>query len=111
MASSKHLLHFWESKEEVVTWNNILIWFLCVALQHSEGYKGSDNEQRVEDVWLEGEQSQTHVGEDEVLRQEVQQLEQLTGRTHTNTHTVNNETETEKVTSLWGKFDEKLSCG
>lgn len=111
MASSKHLLHFWESKEEVVMWNNIPIWFLCVALQHSEGYKGSDNEQRVEDVWLEGEQSQTHVGEDEVLRQEVQQLEQLTGRTHTNTHTVNNETETEKFTSLWGKSDEKLSCG
>lgn len=82
-----------------------------MALQHSEGYKGSDNEQRVEDVWLEGEQSQTHVGEDEVLRQEVQQLEQLTGRTHTNTHTVNNETETEKFTSLWGKSDEKLSCG
>lgn len=48
-----------------------------------EGYKGSDNEQRVEDVWLEGEQSQTHVGEDEVFCQEIQQLEQLKGRRHT----------------------------
>lgn len=43
----------------------------------TEGYKSANDEQRVEDVWLEGEESQTHVGEDEVLRQEVQQLKQL----------------------------------
>ena len=44
-----------------------------------KGYKSSNDEQRVEDMWLEGEESQAHVGEDEVLCQEVQQLKQLTG--------------------------------
>lgn len=48
-----------------------------------KGYKGSNNEHRVEDVWLEGEQGQTHVGEDEVLCQEVQQLKQLMGKRQT----------------------------
>lgn len=43
----------------------------------AKGYKGTNDEQRVEDVRLEGEESQTHVGEDEVLCQEVQQLKQL----------------------------------
>lgn len=47
--------------------------------QQSKGYEGSDNEERVEDVRLEGEERQTHVGEDEVLCQEVQQLKQLKG--------------------------------
>lgn len=37
-----------------------------------KGYEGPDDEQRVEDVRLEGEERQTHVGEDEVLRQEVE---------------------------------------
>lgn len=46
----------------------------------SKGYKGSNDEHRVEDMWLEGEESQTHVGEDEVLCQEVQQLKQLMGK-------------------------------
>ncbi len=40
-------------------------------------YKSSDDEHGVKDVVLEGEQSQTHVGENEVLSQEVQQLKQL----------------------------------
>lgn len=43
------------------------------------GYKGSDDEHRVEDVRLEGEERQAHVGEDEVLCQEVEQLKQLKG--------------------------------
>lgn len=47
--------------------------------QQSKGYEGSDNEERVEDVRLEGEERQTHVGEDKVLCQEVQQLKQLKG--------------------------------
>jgi hypothetical protein len=34
-------------------------------------------------VVLEGEQRQTHVGEDEILRQEVQQLKQLQDNTKT----------------------------
>lgn len=54
-----------------------------INTEQREGYKGSDNEQRVEDVWLEGEESQTHVGEDEVLCQEVQQLKQLMGKRQT----------------------------
>lgn len=50
----------------------------------SKGYKGSDDEHRVKDVWLEGEESQAHVGEDEVLCQEVQQLKQLMGKRQAN---------------------------
>ena len=45
----------------------------------SEGYESPDDEDGAEDVVLEGEQSQAHVGEDEVLRQEVKHLEQLHG--------------------------------
>lgn len=48
------------------------------------GYERSHNEDGAEDVVLEGEQSQTHVGEDEVLRQEMQHLEQLKGRRDVN---------------------------
>lgn len=44
------------------------------------GYKGPDDEDGAEDVILEGEQSQTHVGEDEVLSQEVKDLEELQGK-------------------------------
>lgn len=44
------------------------------------GYECSHDEDGAEDVVLEGEQRQTHVGEDEVLRQEVQHLEQLKWR-------------------------------
>lgn len=40
-------------------------------------YKSSDDEHRVKDVTLEGEQGQTHVGENEVFCQEIQQLKQL----------------------------------
>ena len=43
----------------------------------TKGYKGSQDEQGIEDVWLEREQRQAHVGEDKVLCQEVQQLKQL----------------------------------
>lgn len=42
-----------------------------------KGYERSNDEQRVKDVGLEGEERQAHVGEDEVLRQKVQQLKQL----------------------------------
>lgn len=44
---------------------------------HGKGYESSDDEHGVEDVVLEGEQGQAHVGEDEVLRQEVQQFKEL----------------------------------
>ena len=37
----------------------------------SKRYKSSNDEHGIKDVVLEGEQSQTHVGEDEVLRQEI----------------------------------------
>lgn len=40
-------------------------------------YKSSNNEHRVKDVVVEGEQGQTHVGENEVLSQEIQQFKQL----------------------------------
>lgn len=50
-------------------------------MQDGEGYKSPDDEDRTEDVILEGEQSQTHVGEDEVLSQEVKHLEELRGKT------------------------------
>ena len=42
-----------------------------------KGYKRPEDEDGAEDVVLEGEQSQPHVGEDEVLCKEVQHLEQL----------------------------------
>lgn len=42
-----------------------------------KGYKSSNDEHGVEDVVLECEQGQTHVGEDEVLRQEVEQFKEL----------------------------------
>lgn len=49
-------------------------------VQDGEGYKSPDDEDRTEDVILEGEQSQTHVGEDEVLSQEVKHLKELRGK-------------------------------
>lgn len=45
-----------------------------------KGYKSPDDENGAEDVILEGEQSQTHVGEDEVLSQEVKHLKELHGK-------------------------------
>lgn len=42
-----------------------------------KGYESSDDEHGIEDMILEGEQGQTHVGENEVLRQEIQQFKQL----------------------------------
>lgn len=60
--------------------NYLALICLCGPLtEQSKGYKGSNDEHRVEDMWLEGEESQTHIGEDEVLCQEVQQLKQLRG--------------------------------
>ena len=50
-----------------------------------KGYKSSNDENWAENVLLEGKQRQAHVGEDEVLRQEVQHLKELHGkekRTH-----------------------------
>lgn len=47
------------------------------AAPGAKGYEGPDDEQRVKDVGLEGEERQAHVGEDEVLRQEVEELKQL----------------------------------
>lgn len=58
----------------------ILLFFLLFII----GYKCSHNEDRAEDVVLEGEQRQTHVGEDEVFRQEVQHLKQLKYRHNIN---------------------------
>lgn len=42
-----------------------------------KGYKSSNDEDGAENVILEGEQSQTHVGEDEILSQEVKHLKEL----------------------------------
>lgn len=46
---------------------------------HWEGYKSPDDEDGAEDVILEGEQSQAHVGEDEVLSEEVKDFKELQG--------------------------------
>lgn len=45
-----------------------------------EGYKSPYDENGAENVILEGEQSQTHVGEDEILSQEVKDLKELRGK-------------------------------
>ena len=42
-----------------------------------KGYKSPDNENGAEDVVLEGEQSQAHVGEYEILCEEVKDLKEL----------------------------------
>lgn len=70
--------YFWQ-------WWDMFLFRPCDALagfaherqRENKGYKSSDDEHGVEDVVLEGEQGQTHVGEDEVLRQEVQQFKEL----------------------------------
>lgn len=51
--------------------------FVCRAWK---GYKCPNDEDGVEDVILEGEQRQAHVGEDEVLGQEVKDLKELHGK-------------------------------
>lgn len=43
---------------------------MCSSAQE-DGNKSSNDENRAENVFLEGKQCQAHVGEDEVLRQEV----------------------------------------
>lgn len=45
----------------------------------NQGYEGSDDEHGIEEVILEGEEGQAHVGEDEVLCQEVQEFKELRG--------------------------------
>lgn len=45
-----------------------------------KGYKSPNDEDGAENVILEGEQSQTHVGEDEILSQEVKDLKELDGK-------------------------------
>lgn len=42
-----------------------------------KGYKSSHNKRWIKHVILEGEQSKAHIGEDEVLSQEIEKLEQL----------------------------------
>jgi len=64
-----------------------------------EGYESSDNEHGVEHVVLEGEQRQAHVGEDEVLCQEAQQLKQL-GRKETAEEQTSPTTTTHPVAAL-----------
>lgn len=49
--------------------------FVCSLLQ--KGYERPEDEDGVEDVILESEQRQAHVGEDEVLSQEVKDLKEL----------------------------------
>lgn len=44
---------------------------------YKKGYKSSYDEDWAENVILEGEQSQTHVGEDEILSQEMEDLKEL----------------------------------
>lgn len=48
-----------------------------------KGYKSPYDEDGAENVILEGEQSQTHVGEDEILSQEVKDLKELDGKHNT----------------------------
>ena len=54
---------------------------VCVSrgTDGKEGYESADDEHGVEHVVLEGKQRQAHVGENEVLCQEIQQLKQLVG--------------------------------
>lgn len=47
--------------------------------KQNKGYKSSYDEDGAENVILEGEQSQTHVGEDEIFSQEVKGLKELRG--------------------------------
>lgn len=47
-------------------------------------YKSENNEGGIEDMILERKQSQTHVGEDEVFCQKIQELKQLRGETREN---------------------------
>ena len=42
-----------------------------------KGYKSPQDEDRAENMILKGKQRQAHVGEDEILSQEMQNLEQL----------------------------------
>jgi hypothetical protein len=42
-----------------------------------KGYKGSEYKKSIENVILEGEQSQAHVAEDDVFSQEVHKFKQL----------------------------------
>lgn len=42
-----------------------------------KGYKSSYDKDGTEDVFLEGEQSQAHVREDEILSQEVKNFKEL----------------------------------
>lgn len=53
-----------------------------------KGYKSSNDEDGAENVILEGEQSQTHVGEDEILSQEVKDLKELHEWKHEFHHSV-----------------------
>lgn len=50
---------------------HVCLWFA------SKGYESPEDEDGVEDVILESEQRQAHVGENEVLSQEVKDLEEL----------------------------------
>lgn len=81
MASLKHFLHLRVAyvQRPSPPDNESYVDPRSLNTNQSKRYKGSEDEQRVEDVWLEGEESQTHVGEDEVLCQEVQELKQLVG--------------------------------
>lgn len=42
-----------------------------------KGYKSSKDKDGAENVILESEQSQTHVGEDEILSQEMEDFKEL----------------------------------
>lgn len=50
------------------------------VVSSKKGYKSPYDEERAENVILEGEQSQTHVREDEILSQEVKGLKELRGK-------------------------------
>lgn len=47
-----------------------------------KGYKSPDDEDGAENMILEGEQSQAHVGKDEILCQEVKNLKELHEKHH-----------------------------
>lgn len=73
------ILQLWKKKNSMggLVLNENRKMHVCCA---SKGYKSPYDEDGAENVILEGEQSQTHVGEDEILSQEVKDLKELHGK-------------------------------
>lgn len=69
-------MHLYE-KPQIRNEEPLLFLFIKKKKEDSKGYKSPHHEGRVKDVVLEGEQCESHVGEDEVFCQEIQKFEQL----------------------------------